>query len=439
MATPPSADSSATSTATATRTSTATRKPKIRPTALIRASGGPRYAVALAVDALGTGLLRPFLLLYGVMVLRLSAPVTGTAMTVAVVAGLVCMPAVGRWLDRGARSTVVAASMLVRVLGVALLLAAPAGHLWLFATAALFLGIGNQAWPAAHAAVVATVAHGRERDAALAAGRALRNAGLGAGALIATVCLAGGATALRALAVATGLAYLVAAVLAWTVRLYADPATLTRNEAEGHHSDNGSKSGDGGKGGVGDGGGAEPAPRMRALLTANVIYAFCLNVPEIALPLILVTQLHASPVWSAAIFVTNTVLVVTLQVPVTVALSRFPRRNVLAAAGVVLAVSYLGFLAAVSLGDGWGAPAVAAVAVVCTLGEIVYAGTATALVTTLAPAHALGRVLARFELSTGLGLAVSPVVITTLAPYGATALWGSLAAATLAAATAVVY
>lgn len=63
-----------------------------------------------------------------VTVLRLSAPVTGIAMTVGVVAGLVCMPAVNRWLDRGARSTVVAASMLVRVLGVALLLAGPAGH-----------------------------------------------------------------------------------------------------------------------------------------------------------------------------------------------------------------------------------------------------------------------------------------------------------------------
>ncbi|MBW5482185.1 MFS transporter [Streptomyces bambusae] len=401
---------------TATPTTETPITVKVRPRALVRASGGPRYAVALAVDALGTGLLRPFLLLYGVTVLRLSAPVTGIAMTVGVVMGLVCMPAVGRWLDRGARSTVVAASMLVRVLGVVLLLAAPAGHVWLFAAAALFLGIGNQAWPAAHAALVATLAHGRERDAALAAGRSLRNAGLGVGALLATVCLAGGTTALRVLAAATGLAYLVAAGLAWSVRLRVDPAAAP----------------------AGDGGdGAAPAPRMRALLAANVVYVFCLNIPEIALPLILVTQLHASPVWSAAIFVANTVLVVTLQVPVTVLMSRFPRRTVLALAGVVLAVSYAGFLAATSLGHGWGAPAVAAVSVLCTLGEIVYAGTATALVTALAPAHALGRALARFELSTGFGLAVSPAVITALAPHGPAALWGSLAAATLASAGAV--
>ncbi|GAA4602340.1 hypothetical protein GCM10023195_07020 [Actinoallomurus liliacearum] len=388
---------------------------RIQPRALVRASGGPRYAVALAVDALGTGLLRPFLLLYGVTVLRLSAPVTGTAMTVGIVAGLVCMPAVGRWLDHGARSTVVAASMLVRVLGVALLLAAPAGHIWLFATAALFLGIGNQAWPAAHAALVATVTDGRERDTALAGARALRNAALGVGALLATVCLAGGTTALRALAVVTALAYLAAAALAWSVHVHAHPAEA----APAKDRDD------------------EPAPRMLALLAANVVYVFCLNVPEIAIPLVLVTQFHASPVWAAAVFVANTVLVVTLQVPVTVLISRFSRRTVLALAGVVLAASYLGFLAATSLGHGWGTPAVAAVSVVCTIGEIIYAGSATALVTALAPAHVLGRALARFQLSTGFGLAVSPAVITALASHGSAALWGGLAAATLLSASAV--
>lgn len=387
----------------------------IRPRALVRASGGPRYAAALAVDALGTGLLRPFLLLYGTAVLGLSAPVTGAAMTAGIVVGLGCTPVVGRWLDRGARSTVVAASMLVRVLGVALLLAAPAGHVPLFAAAALFLGIGNQAWPAAHAALVATVSRGRERDTALAGARALRNAGLGVGALLATACMAGGAGALRGLAAVTALAYLAAAALAWSVRVHADAAATApvgRREAE-------------------------PAPRMRALLAANVAYVFCLNVPEVALPLVLTTQLHASAVWPGAVFVANTVLVVTLQVPVTAALSRFPRRTVLAASGVLLAASYLGFLAAVPLGGGRAVPAVAAVSVLCTLGEIVYAGSATALVTALAPAPVLGRALARFQLSTGFGLAVSPAVITALAPHGPAALWGGLAAATLVSAAAV--
>jgi dipeptide/tripeptide permease len=113
---------------------------------------------------------------------------------------------------------------------------------------------------------------------------------------------------------------------------------------------------------------------------------------------------------------------------------------VLALAGVVLTASYLGFLVATSLGHGrhgMGVPAVAAVSVLCTLGEIIYAGSATALVTVLAPPRILGRALARFQLSTGFGLAVSPAVITALAPHGSVVLWGSLAGATLLSASAV--
>ncbi|MFI9568449.1 hypothetical protein [Streptomyces rishiriensis] len=66
-----------------------------------------------------------------------------------------------------------------------------------------------------------------------------------------------------------------------------------------------------------------------------------------------------SPVRSAAVFVANTVLVLTLQVP-TVLLSRFPRHAVLAFSGAVLAASCLGFLVAASLGGSGAAPAVAA-------------------------------------------------------------------------------
>jgi MFS family permease len=396
----------------------ATRKDRFR--ALIRACGGPRYAVALAVDAVGTGLLRPFLILYGIGVLRLPASVTGLAMAAGILAGLAAAPAMGRWLDRGARSTAVAASMLVRVIGTALLLAAPAGSpgtVWLFAIAALFLGVGNQAFPVAHAALVAAVSAGRQRDAALAAGRSVRNAGMGLGALLATVSLTGGTPALRALAGGTGLSYLLSATLAWSVRVRASGRPLSPH-------------------GTGPGP-AGTAPRMRLLLAANVVYAFCLNVPEVALPLVLVTQLHASPTWAAVVFVTNTALVVAFQVPVTAWMSRFSRRTALAISGIVLGVSYLGFLGCAQLPRDWAGLAIVAVSVLCTLGEIIYAGSSTALVAATAPEHVLGRALARLQLSTGFGLAVSPAVITALAAHGPAALWASLTAATLLSAVAV--
>jgi MFS family permease len=120
---------------------------KIRFRALVRASGGPRYAVAIGVDAVGTGMLRPFLLLYGIDVLRLAPPVAGLAMTAGAVAGLAGTPLMGRWLERGVRSAAVAAAMFVRVIGTALLLVAPAGTsatVWVFVLASVVFGVGNQ-------------------------------------------------------------------------------------------------------------------------------------------------------------------------------------------------------------------------------------------------------------------------------------------------------
>ena len=400
------------------------RKPGVR--ALVRSVGGPRYVVALGVDSIGAGLLRPFLLLYGIDVLRLTALTAGLAMTAGVVAGLGCMPLVGRWLDRGARSAAVAASMLVRVIGTAALLAAPAGHaatVWVFAVAALFLGVGGQAVSAAHAALVSTISAGRQRDAALAAGRSLRNAGLGLGALLATASLTAGTAGLHALAAATAVSYLLSASLAYSVRVRASaPAPAAH---DGTSRDTGPRAR------------RTAIPPMRLLPAANVIYAFCLSVPEVALPLVLVTQLHASPMWAAAVFVINTGLVVTFQVPVTVWMSRFSRRSALAISGVVISVSYLGFLGSVELPHRWAVPAIVGVSVLSTLGELIYAGSSTALVAATAPENALGRALARFQLSTGFSLAIAPAIITALAARGPAALWVCLTAATLLAAVAV--
>lgn len=400
--------------------------------ALVRGVGGPRYVVALGVDSIGAGLLRPFLLLYGIAVLHLAALTAGLAMTAGVVAGLGCMPVVGRWLDRGARSAAVAAAMLVRVIGTAALLAAPAGHaatVWVFAVAALFLGVGGQAVSAAHAALVSTISAGRERDAALAAGRSVRNAGLGLGALLATASLTGGTAGLRALAAVTALSYLLSAALAYSVRVRASTPP-----SAGDTTSHGSTSR-----GTGPAPRARPGavPPMRLLLAANVIYVFCLSIPEVALPFVLVTQLHAAPVWAAAVFVINTGLVVAFQVPVTVWMSRFPRRTALAGSGVVISVSYLGFLGSAELPHRWAVPVIVGVSVLSTLGELIYAGSSTALVAATAPEQVLGRALARFQLSTGFSLAISPAIITVLAARGPAALWISLTAVTLLAAAAV--
>ncbi|MGA5821739.1 MFS transporter [Kitasatospora sp. NPDC094028] len=382
---------------------------------LITAAGGPRYAVALAVDAIGGGLLRPFLLLYGVQVLHLHAGSVGLALSAGMATGLLTLPLTGRWIDRGARTLPAAVTLLLRAAGALTLLTAhgPA----LFTAAAVLFGVGSQSWPTTHAAVVSTLTEGRLRDAALAAGRALRNAGLGAGALLATVAAVGGPGAFRWLAGVTGTACLVAAALVGSLRVRAPQQVIERAREAGAAG--------------------EPLRRISLLSLANLPYAFCFDVLEVALPALLVLHLHVSAAWSSGVFVGNTVLVIALQLALVLRLAKRPRRAVLAAAGAALSVSYLGFWAAGSLGGTAGAAGVAAVAVLYTLGEILYTGSGTALVSASAPPHLLGRALARWELSSGVGRAAAPAVLTALLAAGPGLLWGALAVTTAVGALAV--
>ncbi|MFE9694391.1 MFS transporter [Micromonospora sp. NPDC005806] len=364
-----------------------------------------RYVVALVVDSVGGGILRPFLVLYAVTVLGLGVGEAGVALSAGLLAGLAVLPLLGRWIDRGARSTAVAATLFVRVMGVAVLLAGR-GFIT-FAAASVLLGVGGQAFPAAHAAVVAALKQGRERDAALAMTRSVRNAGLGVGALLAMIAVAGSGNVLNALMAVTALAFLVAGGLALSTRVTtAEPM---------HDHDPGT------------------APTMAVLLVANVPFAMCFSVLEVVLPALLVTRMQASAVWPAALFVGNTVLVILFQVPIVKWLSKSARGTVFAASGVVLGLSYLGFW----MGEAMGAVAIAAVGVVYTMGEILYTGSGTALVIASTPPAQLGRALVRFQLSSGLGMAFAPATLMGLLEIGPAVLWAGLTVATLAGALAV--
>lgn len=364
---------------------------------------GPRYAAALLIDSVGGGFLRPFVLLYGVTVLGLSVAEAGLALTVGLLAGLAALPLVGRWIDRGGRSAVVAATLLVRAAGLAVLTAGsgPAA----FVAASVLMGVGGQAWPAAHAALVTATATSSVRDSALAGARSLRNAGFGAGALIATMAVRWPTV----LMIVTGGSLLISGLLVLTLRVSTVPSERTTS----------------GSGSLRD---------LTGLLVANLPLAFCFAVLEVVLPAVVVTQLHVSPAWSAGMFVGNTVLVIVAQVPVVLWLSRWTRRSGFAISGVVLAVSYLAFWAASS----FGALAVSLVSVVYTIGEILYTGTGTPLVIASTPPQLLGRALARWQLSTGLGMAAAPAVLTALFAWGPSALWPVLAAGTLAGSALIV-
>src|SRR5437016_303084 len=140
--------------------------------------GGGRYALALVVDALGAGLLRPFLLLYAIGVLGMPVGPAGAALSVGLLVGLGTLPLLGRWL-----------------------------------------------------------------------------------------------------AAVTAVAYLAAAVLVLTMRLRAHPPSVRRGPGADPPADPP---------------GAGPTRRLTLLGVANLPYALCFAVLEVALPALVVTRLHAS-------------------------------------------------------------------------------------------------------------------------------------------------
>ncbi|MFD9130459.1 MFS transporter, partial [Kitasatospora sp. NPDC059571] len=226
-----------------------------------------------------------------------------------------------------------------------------------------------------------------------------------------------------------------AAALVWSLRLTAAPAPAADASAVGSSAAAPAAAGPSGAGAAAGPHAARTG--LAGLALANLPFAFCFDVLEVALPALLVTCLHVTPAWSSGIYVGNTVLVITTQLGAVLWLGRRSRRSVLVASGLVLAVSYLGFWAAGALGGTVGAAGVAAVSVLYTAGEILYTGAGTALVVAVAPPGGLGRALARWELSTGLGKAAAPAALTALLAVGPGLLWGVLAGATALGALAV--
>ena len=410
-------------TATTTRSATPKRTGSTGTTLrdLARIPGGGRYLLSAAVEALTSGLLRPFVVIYAITI-GLNTTRAGVALTAGMLAGLAAIPLVGYWIDTGARRAPAVASLLVRAGGATTLALFPNVPGFVIGTA--LIGIGTQVAPPATSALVAALADGRHRTAALAAGRSIRNAGLGTGALLATALVASGPGVIRWLALATAIGSAIGAAVLVTVPLHAaNPLAVPARTVEPTPA--GIRTSRGG------------LRAVTVLAVACIPLAFYADILEIALPVTLVQTLHAAPAWSSGIFVGNTILVIVLQMIVVVGLSGRSQRAVLAASGLVLAGSYLGFWLGAAWGGVPGLIVVAAVALPYTIGEILYTGSSIPLVIESVPPHLIGRALARWQLSYGLARAADPVIITGLLAISAAALWVPLAAATLLSAVAV--
>jgi MFS family permease len=150
----------------------------------------------------------------------------GVIMTGAALFSLVANPIAGVLVDRFGARAVVVGGYLVRAVGFAAypLVDSP---LTMFLAVAL-VALGDGSYPPSIQSFVAAIARGADRDRLLAAQRSLRNAGLGAGGLIAGAALGLGSDAAYRVIVLVS----AAAVMMTPTRSIGSPVTWWKNSRD---------------------------------------------------------------------------------------------------------------------------------------------------------------------------------------------------------------
>jgi MFS family permease len=369
------------------------------------------YMLGMVVDATGSGMYLPLSLLYFHHVTGLPLTRVGTIMTTAALVSLISNPVAGVLIDRFGARAVVVAGYVLRAAGFCAYALVDDGTT-MFAVV-LLVALGDMSFPPAVQSFVAEFVSGTDRDRLLAAQRSLRNAGLGAGGLLAGAVLAlGEDAAYHVIVLGTAAGYLTAAVCVRAI-----PVTRAAAPPGG------------------------PAPRrgsyrlvvrnrpFLALTLLNVPTAFGYMVLSVSLPVYLTQETGAPDSLVGVLYAVNTVGIALLQIPVTRTLGGYRRTRAMALGAAVFALSFCAFatLEAVPGRTALLAGVFAATAAF-TAGELLHGATASAVVAQAAPEDTRGRHLAVYQLSWAVPIALAPAVLTALLELSATGMWLLLAA-----------
>ncbi|MFF0740441.1 MFS transporter [Streptomyces sp. NPDC004111] len=375
-----------------------------------------RLIGASLVASLGDGIYVPLTMLFVHALTGLSLTAIGAGLTLAGLCALAVMPVVGAVIDRFGAQRVVVASLLLRAAGFAaypFAVSYPA-----FLGVALVVAVGMWASSPSQQAFIGEIAQGSGRDRLLAWDRSLRNAGMGAGSVVAAGLLAlDGSTGFTAAAMALAALFVLAAALMARI-----PAT--RGNPVRRHGENPvppQAKPEGYRQVLGD--------RPYLLITAaNFLIAFGYTTQAMALPVFLTRDVGLPDALAGVVFAVNTVLVASLGVPAARLTLRGSRPRTAALGAAVFALSFAAFALLPQLVSGSGAmAAVLAVGVLYTVGELVHSGPAQSLSVQAAPDHLRGRYLSVYQLSWSLCRTVAPLLMGFLLEAGRWQLWTVLA------------
>lgn len=371
-----------------------------------------RYWLCMTIDSIGYGSYLPLSLLYFHRVTGLPLARAGFILTVAALIAMAANPLAGSLVDRYGARTVLVGGYLVRAAGFgAYSLVTNQSEMFIVATVEAF---GTASFQPAIQAFVAEIGQGPTRDRLIAAQRSIRNAGLGAGALIASAIVSlHSTTAYHAIVLTSGAAFLAAALIVGGIPAPRIAARVPSGSRER--------------------GGYRTVVRNRPffLLTLGTVpVALGYMVLSVSLPVYITQVLHASPSWAGVMYAVNTAGIALLQMPVTRLLARSRRTRACALGQAIFVLAFGLYAVAGALPGGRKAELIGLFCgtVLFTAAELLHGASASALTASAAPEQLRGRHLAFYQFSWAIPQAVAPAVLTALLMASPTAMWLVLAA-----------
>lgn len=362
--------------------------------------------VATLINRAGT-MAFPFLALYLTGRRGLSETQAGLVMACYGAGSLLSAPFAGRISDRVGPLFVMRGSLLVS--GGLLLLFPLAANPVLIASLTLLWSATGEAYRAPTLALLADLAGPEQRKAAMSLNRLAINLGMSigpaAGGLLAVVSF----TAVFAVDGATSILAGLFLILAPPFRGRKPPeAAPSQSRAQALAIDR----------------------RLAYFLAAMLPVVIVFFQHASALPMFMVRNLGLSPAAFGLLLPVNTLLIVLLEVPLNLAMARWPHRQSLALGALLTALGF-GALALVR-----GPAGVAATIVVWTLGEMILFPSAAAYVADISPSGRSGEFMGLYQMMSGAALTLAPWLgAATLETHGPVALWsGTFLAACASAA-----
>lgn len=340
-------------------------------------------------NAVGSGLVLPFVLIYLHDALGLPLVATGLAVGGYGLTSLVATPVAGALVDRLGARAVLRVSLLLLALGYG---AFPLARSVPEAFAVLGLaGLGNGGFWPSQSALLMGLSGADRRHQASALGRATYNLGLGAGSALGGLALAGASIARFELLFALDAVTFVAFALAtlWVPAVAVERSTRAMQRS---------------------GYGAVARDRIfMALILLNVVYVAGAFAPfESALPLYARHQLGLSPSVIGFVFLANMLAVGVLQLPAARAIEGRRRLQMLAAMTGLWAVAFVLIFGSGLLPQALAVSIVLLAAVVFAAGECVLGPAHSPIVVQLAPPELRGRYLAVLTASYAVGFTLGP-------------------------------